>query len=319
MKTISIIVATHNRAALLDECLAHLDRQQFQPGDEVIVVDNGSTDETLDIIARHQRLCPAPLHGLQEPTPGKSHALARAIAAASGDVLALTDDDVNVADDWLAAIRAAMADGDVALIGGPVAPRWQRAAPWWLRGSDGRYRRLAAPLALLDYGPDRTQLGARAAIGANMAVRRDVLTHVGGFALHLGKLRGTLLSGEDHDLCQRVRAAGLRADYCPDVRVSHWVPAERTRLGYVLRWFFWSGITHAALEPPKPGDRTVAGVPLYLLRRFASGLLQTLASVCIANLASAVEHAADATFAAGYAAGRWRMVTSARPQVAHQL
>ena len=53
--TITVIVATYNRARLLDDCLAHLARQRFDPGDEVIVVDNGSTDDTPAIIDRHSR------------------------------------------------------------------------------------------------------------------------------------------------------------------------------------------------------------------------------------------------------------------------
>ena len=46
MVTISILIATYNRAGLLDECLTHLERQTFDAGDEVIIVNNGSTDQT---------------------------------------------------------------------------------------------------------------------------------------------------------------------------------------------------------------------------------------------------------------------------------
>src|SRR5439155_15197984 len=73
-RTISVIVATLNRAALLDECLTHMARQRFEPSDEVIVVDNGSTDETALVIERHRRAFPAALLGLTESRPGKSHA-----------------------------------------------------------------------------------------------------------------------------------------------------------------------------------------------------------------------------------------------------
>jgi glucosyl-dolichyl phosphate glucuronosyltransferase len=314
--TISVIVATYNRARLLDECLRHIARQRFETGDEIIVVDNGSTDDTSAVLAAHQRISPAPLHIRVEPEPGKSRALARAIGGARGDVLAFTDDDVNVDDGWLDAIREAMRDGRLALVGGRVGPRWQRQPPRWLRpGTDG-YGRLAAPLALLDYGPQPAALGARTALGANLAVRREVVEQVGGFAPHLGKLRGTLLSGEDHELCQRIQAAGWSTAYWPAARVSHWVPAERTRLRYFVAWFFWSGITHAALEgdgPPR--GRTVLGVPAYLVRRFFGGLAGACAACGLGRLASARERLVDAAFAAGYAAARWRLVTvaDARP------
>ena len=80
---------------------------------------------------------------------------------------------------------------------------------------------------MLNYGDTEAILGSRTLLGANMAVRRLVLHELGGYATHLGKLRGTLLSGEDHDLCQRVQSAGYEARYLPNARVYHWVPAQR--------------------------------------------------------------------------------------------
>lgn len=311
--TISVIIATYNRAALLDECLAHLAGQDFERGDEVIVVDNGSTDSTQEVIGRYRDGLGVPLRSLFEERPGKSHALARAIAAASGDVLAFTDDDVDVDRGWVAAIRRTMADGEVALIGGPVAPRWERRPPRWLRFANG-YGRLAAPLALIDYGAAPMPLGERAAIGANLAVRREALAAVGGFAPHLGKLRGTLLSGEDHDLCDRVRRAGLTARYCPDVRVSHWVPADRARAPYILRWFYWSGITHALMDGEATPCRTILRVPVYLLRRMAAGALGALAAAASSRLDKAMDRAIDVAFAAGYVAARWRVVSVPGPR-----
>src|SRR5712691_5720662 len=188
--TLSVIIATRDRHQLLDECLAHLTRQPFAPGDEVIVVDNGSSDETPSVIARYARQYRVPLRHLDERRPGKSYALAAALAVAQGDVLAFTDDDVNVEPSWLGAIRAAMTDPAIALIGGPVAPRWERRAPAWLRTAADNYGRLTAPLALLNYGADAIALGPRTVLGANLAVRHAVVARVGGFASYLGKLQG---------------------------------------------------------------------------------------------------------------------------------
>jgi GT2 family glycosyltransferase len=301
---ISVIIATYNRAALLDECLDHLARQPFASGDEVIVVDNGSTDGTADVLRRQQERFPVQLVALSEPLPGKSHALAAALAIAGGDILAFTDDDVNVDAGWLCAVRQAMApdaDGsEVALIGGPVQPRWEKRAPGWLKLGRG-YGRLAAPLALLDYGAEALDLGPRTVLGANMAVRRRVLAEIGGFATHLGKLRGTLLSGEDHELCQRVQRAGFRARYCPGATVRHWVPADRVRIGYFLRWFFWSGITNAEIDA---GESSQRGIPLYFVRLFAASLLASAAAAVTLKSHTAVDRATKAAFAAGYAAHR---------------
>jgi len=307
--TTSVIIATFNRAVLLAECLHHLARQPFGPGDEVIIVDNGCTDATRDVVESLQDSFPVPLRLLTEPQPGKSHAIGAALAVARGDILAFTDDDVNVDAGWLDAIRVAMGAGDdVALIGGPVAPRWESRPPFWLRLGRG-YGRLGAPLALLDYGPESIDLGPRTVLGANMAVRRTVIATIGAFAPHLGKLRGTLLSGEDHELCRRAQRAGYRACYAPAALVWHWVPSNRVRVAYFLKWFFWSGITNAELDAENPPRmRALCGVPLYLLRRFAAAIVGSVAAAATWQWHTAVDRATEAAFAAGYAARRTGVV-----------
>jgi GT2 family glycosyltransferase len=304
---VALIIATYNRAALLDECLTHACRQRFSDGDEIIVVDNGSTDGTCAVVARHRRDCPVPVRLLHEPTPGKSHAIARGVAAATADVLAFTDDDVNLGGEWLDAVREAMAAPDVALVGGPVQPRWQSTVPGWIRRARERHPRLGAPIALLDYGPLPDDLGQRTFLGANLAVRRDVFTRVGGYPTMLGKLRGTLLSGEDDELCRRVQKAGFRARYAPAALVHHWVPADRARPGYFLRWFYWSGITHAIMDGDASAatGRTVRGLPLYLVSRAAFGSAAVVASLLTGRWTRALDRALDVAFSAGYAAQRW--------------
>ena len=168
MLNISVVIATHNRASLLRLTLDRLRTQAFFPGDDVIVVDNASTDPTAEVIVQAAEGFPVPLYRRHDLSPGKAPALNAAIADARGDVLALTDDDVLVAEDWIANIRRVFDDPSVALVGGRVDPNWQRAAPAWLRvEEDGRYGTMSSPLALLHYG-EAQNLGQRTAVGANM-------------------------------------------------------------------------------------------------------------------------------------------------------
>ena len=306
--TISVVIATYNRAALLDECLQHLSSQPFVDGDEVIVVDNGSTDNTSELVQRCHTRFGVPLRLLHEPQPGKSHALARALTVAAGDALAFLDDDVIVDAGWLTAVRTTMSDPGVALMGGRVVPRWESTVSEWMRVAPAHHARLGAPLGLLEYPPDVVQLGPRTVLGANMAVRREVFEAVGGFATHLGKLRGTLLSGEDHELCLRVQRAGFRAVYVPEAVVHHWVPAERARVSYFVNWFYWSGITNAILDArsgPTAHGRTLRGLPLYLAKRAAIAALASCRAMLRGRRDTALHHAIDVAFAAGYAAERW--------------
>jgi len=303
--TISVVIATYNRATLLAECLQHLSRQRFCPGDEVIVVDNDSTDDTARVIADAQDGLAVPLRYLVEKKPGKSNAIAAALQIAKGDVIAFTDDDVDVDPSWVDEIRAVMNDPGIALAGGPVTPRWATPPPEWLRAAVETYGRLAAPLGLLNYGPESFPLGPRTVLGANLVVRAEVLRKLGGYAPHLGKLRGTLLSGEDHELCMRVQAAGYRAVYRPELRVTHWVPTSRMRARYSMAWFFWSGITHATLEDGNLQEHSIFRVPRYFIRRIVTSAARGVLAALTGRSAGAMDNAIDVAFVAGYVAHRW--------------
>src|SRR4029453_5053881 len=118
MLSISVVIATHNRASLLRATLDRLRTQAFAPGDEVIVVDNASTDATAEVITEAAERFTVPLYRRHDLSPGKAPALNAAVAFARGDVLALTDDDVLVADDWILMIRGRLGDPPAGLVGG---------------------------------------------------------------------------------------------------------------------------------------------------------------------------------------------------------
>ncbi len=294
--SISVVIATYQRARLLAECLEALRAQDYRPGDEVIVVDNGSGYATTAVLAEAARDFPAPVRILNEAAPGKTPALRTGIAAATGSVLALTDDDVLVETGWIATIRRLFGDPSLALVGGRVDPRWEAGVPRWLQlEQHGRYSLMTSPLALLHYG-EAQPLGARTAVGANMAVRRDVFEAVGGLSRELGRFRGTLLCGEDRDLCRRVAARGYRSEYRPELIVRHWVPVARTRMSYYLRWFYWSGVTNALIDAHDSGTPWVR----HFLRRLLTAPFAAVVRLLSGRPADAAAVLADAAFAAGY-------------------
>ena len=316
--SISVVITTFNRAVLLEQTLRRMRDQAFAASDELIVVDNASTDRTPEVIETAARDFPVPVRYLREREPGKTPALNTGIAAARGNVLALTDDDVLVAEDWIASIRGLFSDSSIDLAGGRVDPLWESPPPRWLQvEGDGQYTEMASPLALQHYGAAQS-LGARTAVGANLIVRRRSYDALGGFAGHLGRRRGTLLCGEDHDFCARAVAAGMRCEYRPEIRVRHWVPASRGKLRYHARWFFWSGVTNAILEAPPGGSTSnpLRRVPRYLWRRLLASPILALHQVLLGRPASAACELMQGIFAFGYIRQRLTSVAGAASEPA---
>lgn len=298
---ISVVIATRDRSALLRVTLEHLRAQHYLAGDEVIVVDNGGSDDTREVVGAAAGGFPVPLRYLREDRRGKSAAVNRGVAEAGGDILALTDDDVLPAPDWIATIRRIFSTGSVDLAGGRVDPWFEAEPPWWLRWQRPESSAMLSPLALLHYG-EAQPLGERTAVGANLVIRRTVYQQLGGFNLDLGRQHGTLLCGEDHDFCMRA-VRTYRCQYRPEIRVRHWVPADRLRLRYYARWFYWSGVTNARLEGLARTGNTAGAHRrhiAYMGRQIAVRTLEAVALALTARPAAAVERLMDAAFAFGY-------------------
>jgi len=263
---ISVVIATYNRRSLLERTLGALEEQRVpRDGFEVIVADNGSTDDTSALLAVVQSRGRIDLRVVTVAEPGKSVALNVAMPQAKGDVLAFTDDDVVPEPEWLAAIERAFEAAEVDFVAGRILPLWEAPPPAWL--SPALYGVVAVP----DGGPDRQVIGGTGSsimpIGTNLALRRDVVDRLGGWRTDLGKLRGTLRTGEDHEFFVRMLRAGCRGVYEPGARVGHFVPAGRLRQAYFREWFRGNGRVVALLEEEYPTTRRyVLGVPGYLWR-----------------------------------------------------
>jgi glucosyl-dolichyl phosphate glucuronosyltransferase len=281
VSTVSVVICTYNRGARLARTLAYFSAlaptRDFDA--DVIVVDNNSTDRTADIVQEAASRSRTPIRYLRETRQGKSFALNAGLSVARGDVLALTDDDVEPAPDWLERIVEAFQTAGVVFVGGKVLPAWEAPPPAWLLTK--RAQDIWGPLALLDYGDQRffftSDAGLqRRPIGANLAIRRDVMVRLGGWRTDLGKVNNTLISGEDHEIYFRLRRAGeCRGVYDPRITVVHDVPASRVRAAYFRRWFFAAGRTRALMIRDFYHHLDfevvphVAGVPRFLYRELA--------------------------------------------------
>ena len=305
---ISVIIATRNRAQLLVSTLDAITAQE-SPGAgpfEIVVVDNASVDDTPGAVAAVASRTAVPIVYLREEREGKSHALNTALAHARGDLLVLTDDDVLPSPGWLSAYAAALDETRADYAVGRILPLWEVPPPRWL--SPALYGVLAVP----DGGTRRLHL-ARAVneqimpLGANMALRRHVIDRIGGWDPTLGKLEGTLRTGEDHEFALRMVRAGFAGVYEPGACVHHRVPADRLRLAYFHRWFYDNGVVQAGLDQEyAPTDQYVLRVPRYLWREVMKDALLMVRGTLAADSARAVAGEMRLAWFAGYLRSCWR-------------
>jgi GT2 family glycosyltransferase len=232
----SVVIPTRSRAARLDALLSSLAAQTVAPDEfEIVVVDNGSTDWTVDVVGAWQERNPH-VRLVTEPVVGVSRARNAGTAAAEAPIVAFLDDDVVADPGWLEALLAAyerwpdagIVCGRANLLLETSPPRWfgPQVAGWYSEMEFGEHPRLLArhevPWSL------------------NLSARSEVVRAVGGFPVHLGRVGDNLRGGEEAPFVERVRATGAAVVYEPGALVRHVVPADRLRVAWLLRRA-WSG------------------------------------------------------------------------------
>jgi glycosyltransferase involved in cell wall biosynthesis len=315
-----VIVATRDRTASLDRCLQSLLELDY-PSYDIVVVDNApSTDATAQLVRR--RFAHRGAQYVRESRPGLGAAHNRGIDAATGQILAFTDDDVVVDRHWLAAIAEAFAlTTDVGAVTGLIHPAELRTPAQLLLERHGAFAkgfetkvfdRFSHHPADWRFPLAAGQLGS----GANMAFEATCLRGLGGFEPALGagtKARG----GDDLAAFFRVVASGHRLVYQSAAVVRHWdqdsdtaVTAQAYGYGVGLGAYLTDAVVrHPAVvlrtlvqapgawarpvdSQAHPEERRPAGMPAHLARLRRRGAML-------------------GPFA--YAASRWRTRGATRP------
>ncbi|WP_234419212.1 glycosyltransferase [Sphingomonas sp. EC-HK361] len=205
----SVVVPVWNGEAVIRRCLDALSRQTIDRARyDIIVVDNGSSDRTADIVREYPDITL-----LAELTPGSYAARNTAIAAAGATLIAFTDADCVPAPDWLeAGLAAAAANPDFGVLAGQI-DLFEEGAPGARVYAD--YERLFSfPQVHAARGNCAT---------ANWISRAEVLRALGGFD-------AALKSGGDRQMALRIRDAGHPLIYVPQMVVRHPVRADRAEL-----------------------------------------------------------------------------------------
>jgi glycosyltransferase involved in cell wall biosynthesis len=241
MPLISVVVCTLNRAERLRKALESVASQE---GDfEIVVVDNGSTDQTADVV--HEVSSPG-VRYLVEPVLGLCHARNRGWRAARGRYVAYLDDDAVALPGWIRAIEEAfVAHPNAGVTGGRVEPLWEGARPQWL--SDG----IALGLSLVDWS-ERPKilrdLRAEWLVGTNMVIPLRILEETGGFHPALDRRGRRLLASGDVFLQKQIMHRGYDCLYYPAIAVQHAVPISRLTRSWFRRRYYWQGVSDIVMD-----------------------------------------------------------------------
>lgn len=205
---LSLVLSTKNRSSSLRETLLSLKKIRGGLDWELVVVNNGSTDNTGEVLNRFRREFSRPFEIIDEPNLGKSRALNTGWKIARGLVIAFTDDDCYPAEDCLDAIFACFQRDETGFVGGRILLHDPTDFPITIQELD-------RPVELCpgDFIPGGLIQGA------NFAIRRTALKKVNGFDERLGP--GTPFACEDIDIMARLLANGYKGAYDPRPLMYH--------------------------------------------------------------------------------------------------
>jgi glycosyltransferase involved in cell wall biosynthesis len=206
---ISLVICTRNRCSALGACLECIERLE-SPGEwELVVVDNGSTDGTADLLRSFAERSSLRVVLVSEPKPGLGRARNAGIAKATGQIIAFTDDDCYVSSDFLIKTLEIFKDERIDFMGGRILLYDRTDIPITIRPDSEM--QLIGPHSFIQAGELQ---------GANMAVRRSLLRRIGGFDPKFGK-GSQFKGGEDMDLQARASQNGATGMYHPGPLVWH--------------------------------------------------------------------------------------------------
>ena len=247
---VSVVVCSCNGARTIRDSLDGLARIEY-PNFEIIVVDDGSTDDTAEIVRGYD------VRLLRTPNRGLSSARNIGLEAATGEIVAYLDDDAYPDPHWLQYLASTFASSKHVGVGGPnVCPP-----------ADGR---VAHCVANAPGGPVHVLLSDRVAEhipGCNMAFRREALTAIGGFDPRFR------VAGDDVDICWRLQAQGWTLGFHPAAMVWH---HRRNSVRAYWKQQRGYGRAEALLKRKWPGKYSDTGQLTWAGRIYSRSLTRTL-------------------------------------------
>lgn len=316
----SVVVSTYDekRWEDLSACLRSIGGQSLEPLETIVVVDHnppllervGASFADAKVVAN-------------TGARGLAGARNSGIDVANGEVVAFIDDDARAEPGWLERLQASFEDAAIVGAGGALIPSWRGRAPGWFPAE------FLWVVGCSYTGLPEGRAPIRNPIGANMAVRAEILREIGGFreggdddAPREIRSRGVVRAGgnvpDDTDLAIRVKQHRPEAIwlYEPEARVLHSVTAERATPRYFVHRCYEEGIGKAALSRYVGSEDGLSSERNYAAKVLPRGVLTGLREALRGNREGALRAAAIAigtlVTATGFLVGSLRARSSGR-------
>jgi len=251
MSSVSVVIPTKDRSEALARTLAALESQQVNGKLEAIVVDNGSSDETLAMVGERAARSRLTIKLIEHDEGGPAAARNAGVAAASGEIILLLGDDTEPAEEGLveahAALHAARLQDSYAVLGriswsprSPVTPYMH-----WLENGGPQFHFAELAPGVVD--------AASYFYSSHVSLKRSIFERLGGF-----DIRFPSAAVEDTELGVRLADGGLELDYHPELLVLHdhpTTPEQSLRRAVAVGR---SAALYNQLRPDRPHDKIKA-------------------------------------------------------------
>ncbi len=245
------------------EAFEHL--QAPSGGWKLVVVDNGSTDRTRQVLNSFETRLPL-VHTFEGKT-GKNYALNTGLPLIDGDLAVFTDDDTFPYPDWLVKLRMAVdAHPSYSIFGGAILPRWETPPPEWVKLID-----IASMFTLTDPTLTDGPASSGTFFGPNLAMRSEIFKRGTRFDVSIGPRGANYPMGSESELVQRLQRQGHKAWHVQNARVEHFIETGHLNKSWVLNRAIRCGRGQYRLS--RASDPLSARWPLHLVpRMFRRGL-----------------------------------------------
>jgi len=247
----SVVISTINRSDLLIKCLKALISQNNVDVNslEIIVIDNGSTDDTRRVVEslreKYQNI-----KYIYEEKLGLSVARNAGARYASSDIVCFLDDDAIPNKNYLNKMITSFENSEISCVGGRIIAVWpNKSPPNWF---SSKYNHVVGETSFGD--ESRFLKKGEFPFGGNIAIRKSIFEMLEGFDENLGRKGDNFISGEEVDLCYKLRKKRLKIFYNVEAKVFHIVGRKRATKKYFIESIFGKAITEAYQKKTHKGS-----------------------------------------------------------------